>query len=143
MILSPSSVKQELKMNIHQVYVFNNRFYLISLLSIRPSANYSRKNLLKLLLHCINLFHSAASVPLCLPSEVLVWHGHQSGGGAGRLLRGRGVRRQTECDGSTQPSRDTGSHFPQTRSTMMRLTSSSCRRFHTMSLPASAARALF
>lgn len=44
-------------MNIHQVYVFNNnRFYLISLLSIRPSANYSRKNLLKLLLHCINLF---------------------------------------------------------------------------------------
>lgn len=55
------------------MYVFNNRFYLISLLSIRPSANYSCKNLLKLLLHCINLFHSAASVPLCLPSEVLVW----------------------------------------------------------------------
>lgn len=100
-------------------------------------------NLLKLLLHYINLFYSAASVPLCLPSEVSVWHRQQSGGGAGRLLRGRGVHRQTECDGSTQPSRDTGSHFPQTRSTMMRLTSSSCRRFYTMSLPASAARALF
>lgn len=82
----------------------------------------------------INLFHSAASEPLCSPSEVCVWHRHQSGGGAGRLLQGRGVHRQTECDGSTQPSRDTGSHFPQTRSAMMRLTSSSCQRFHTMSL---------
>lgn len=96
--------------------------------------NNYRRNLVKLLSGYINLFHSAASEPLCLPSEVCVWHRHQSGGGAGRLLRGRGVHRQTECDGSTQPSRDTGSHFPQTRSAMMRLTSSSSRRFHTMSL---------